>query len=185
VSLGALLIVLALAAATAGGAGLVVLSWYRRKTGFRETWSGEGAGILASDTGAAPSVLLRDPEIGLRGRPDYLLTESTAYASWIVPLELKPHRRSRTLFESDAVQLGAYLMLSRAMYGASAAPYGYVRYADVEFRVELTTALEQQIRDLVAAIRAGRLAPVVHRSHRVAARCAGCAVRQYCKEALV
>lgn len=186
VEVSTLLIVLALVAAAAGGVGLTVLSWYRRKTGFRATWAAGGATtVVASDTGAAPSLLLRDPELGLRGRPDYLLTENTAEGPRVVPLELKPHRRSRRLYESDEVQVGAYLLLSRATYGSSAATFGYVRYANAAFRVELTSALERQIRAVVAAISRGRAAAVVHRSHAVPARCAGCAVRRYCDEALV
>jgi CRISPR/Cas system-associated exonuclease Cas4 (RecB family) len=180
-----LLIVLAVAAAAAGTLGLAVLSWYRRKTGFRATWSKARTRILASDTGAARSLLLRDPELGLRGRPDYLLEVSSAARRLVVPLELKPRRRSRRLYESDGLQLGAYLMLTRATFSERAASFGYVRYAEANFRIDLTGTLERRIREVVAAIRAGRAADVVHRSHVVRARCAGCAVRQYCDEALV
>ena len=182
---GTLLIVLALAAAAVGAIGLAVLSWYRRKTGFRTTWSAAGMRVLAADTGAARSLLLRDPELGLRGRPDYLLEETSEVGRLVVPLELKPHRRSRRLYESDEAQLGAYLMLSRAAFGERAAPFGYVRYAEVDFRVELTGTLERRIREVVAAIRANRAAAVVHRNHSVPARCVGCAVRRHCDEALV
>ena len=182
---GTLLIVLALAAAALGAIGLTVLSWYRRRTGFRTTWSTAGMRVLAADTGAAGSLLLRDPELGLRGRPDYLLEESSAGWRRVVPLELKPRRRSHRLYESDEAQLGAYLILSRAAFGERAAPFGYVRYAEVDFRVELTGMLEWRIREVVAAIRASRAAAVVHRSHSVPARCAGCAVRRQCAEALV
>lgn len=182
---GTLIVALALATAALGALGLAVLSWYRRKIGFRAASSTAGTRVLAADTGAARSLLLRDSELGLRGRPDYLLEESSAAGRLVVPLELKPHRRSRRLFESDAVQLGAYLMLSRATFGVRAASFGYVRYAEVGFRVELTGTLERRIRETVAAIRADRSADAVHRSHTVPARCAGCAVRRHCDEALV
>jgi CRISPR/Cas system-associated exonuclease Cas4 (RecB family) len=182
---GTLLIVLAVAAAAAGTLGLAVLSWYRRKTGFRATWSTARTRLIASDTGAARSLLLRDPELGLRGRPDYLLEVSSAVGRLVVPLELKPRRRSRRLYESDGLQLGAYLMLTRATFGERAASFGYVRYAEADFRVELTGTLERRLREVVAAIRSGRETAVIHRSHGVAARCAGCAVRQFCDEALV
>ena len=96
-SLGTLLIVLALAAAAVGAIGLAVLSWYRRKTGFRTTWSAAGMRVVAADTGAARSLLLRDPELGLRGRPDYLLEDASEVGRLVVPLGsgvLGSHARS-------------------------------------------------------------------------------------------
>jgi CRISPR/Cas system-associated exonuclease Cas4 (RecB family) len=101
-----------------------------------------------------------------------------------VPIEVKPSRRSRRLYESDAVQLGAYLVALRATYGERAARHGEVRYASASFRVELTGALEARVREVIAAVRAGRSASVVHRSHEVPARCANCPVRERCDERL-
>lgn len=82
------------------------------------------------------------------------------------------------------MQLGAYLVALRATYGERAAGHGYVRYASETFRVELTEQLETRLRAIVAAVRAGRAAPVVHRSHDVAARCANCPVRERREERL-
>jgi CRISPR/Cas system-associated exonuclease Cas4 (RecB family) len=178
-----LLFTLAAAAALAGAVGLAVLWWYQRRTGFRLTRAA-GTEILASDTGVAPAVLLRDPMLGLRGRPDYVLAEKDGDRRRLVPFELKPARRSRRLYESDAVQLGVYLLLLGSTYGEDAARFGYVRYATGTFRVELTAALEQRVREIASAIRAGRRAAVVHRSHAIAARCARCAFRASCDEAL-
>jgi len=50
----------------------LALRWYRQRTGFAVGGQGSGR-IVASDTGVEESVLLRDPQLGLRGRPDYLL----------------------------------------------------------------------------------------------------------------
>jgi CRISPR-associated exonuclease Cas4 len=173
-------------AAAAGVFVLVIPLWCSRRTGFR-LGRGRGSTVAASDTGTAPAVLVRDPVIGLRGRPDYLLTEEADRAGEVrrtFPLELKPRRRSRRLYESDALQLGVYLLALRATYGSHAAPYGYVRYADETFRVALTPALETRIRRIVLAIRSGRVADALHRSHNVPDRCAGCAVRHTCDERL-
>ena len=82
------------------------------------------------------------------------------------------------------VQLGAYLRALRATHGERAARFGYVRYAADTFRVELTEALDVRVREIVAAVRAGRSAPVVHRSHEIPARCANCPVRERCDERL-
>lgn len=178
------LFILAGAAALAGGLGLLVLWWYRRSTGFRPELRG-GTAIIASDTGVLPALVLRDPSIGLRGKPDYILEEDTGGRYELVPLELKPTRRSPRVYESDAVQVGAYLLLLRATYGGRAAQFGYVRYATGTFRIDLTPALEGRVRWIVAAVRSGRRAAVVHRSHNVPGRCAGCAVRAHCDEALL
>lgn len=182
----ALLIGVAVVAAAAGLLCLVALRWLRRTTGLPRSPSGAMAEVIASDTGAAASVLLRDPALGLRGRPDYLLEERDANGdARLVPVEVKPSRRSARLYESDALQLGAYLLALRATYGAErAAAHGYVRYAERTFRVELTAALEGRVRAIVAAVRAGRAATIVHRSHDVAARCVRCPVRDRCDERL-
>ena len=141
--------------------------------------------VIASDTGAIPSRLLSDARLGLYGKPDYLVTEGTGSHQLVVPIELKPGRRATRLYESDEVQLGVYLMLTRAVFGDRAADFGFVRYASDTFRVELTTRLERRIAEVAAAIRAGRQASTVHRSHDVRARCAGCAMRPNCDESLV
>ena len=182
-NLPGLIALLALAAGALGVAALGALWWLRRSTGFRPSF-GDAPVVVASDTGAAPGVLLRDPALGLRGRPDYLIEERTANGTVLVPIEVKPTRRSTRLYESDAVQLGAYLLALRATYGERAARYGEVRYAGRSFRVELTPALERRVGAIVASVRAGRSAAVVHRSHEVPARCASCPVRESCDERL-
>ena len=45
----------------------VALRWYRERTGFAAGGTGR---VVASDTGVEASILLRDPQLGLRGRPD-------------------------------------------------------------------------------------------------------------------
>jgi len=184
-NVSAILLALALVAALAGAAGLLVLRWYRRSTGMPGV-IGRDTDVVSSDTGAARSVLLRDRELGLRGGPDYVLEERGADGtSQLVAMEVKPSRRSARLYESDEVQLGAYMIALRSTHGERAARHGYVRYAERTFRVELSERLEARVRAIVAAVRAGRRAAVVHRSHDVPARCANCPVRDRCDEALV
>lgn len=171
-------------AAILGAIGLyLILRRYRRRTGF--AIGGEAAGrIVASDTGIEPPVLLRDPGLGLRGRPDYLLQFEAAGQPLFVPLELKPGRRSRRVYESDALQLAAYLIALRATAKDAAATFGYLRYATGTFKVGLTRELERRVHAIVRAIRDGRSAATVHRSHAIVQRCVGCAVRDHCNEAL-
>ena len=163
---------------------LGLLLWLRRCSGA--TFPGPSdARIVASDTGVVPPQLLRDSQLGLYGKPDYLLVVGTGEERRVVPMELKPRRQATRLYESDEIQLGVYLLTVRATYGRRAAGFGFVRYAAATFRVELTAALERRIVEVAAAIRLGRHAPLVHRSHEVPARCAGCAMRQNCSESLV
>ncbi len=183
-SLGITLLILAGIAATLAAVALVILWRHGRATGFR-TSIGGGTAIVASDTGVVPAIVLRDPSLGLRGKPDYVLEQEIENRRALVPLELKPTRRSRRVYESDTVQVGAYVLLLRAVYGERAAPFGYVRYSTGTFRIELTSELERRVRGIVAAIRSSRQAAVVHRSHAVPARCANCAMRRHCNESLV
>lgn len=160
------------------------LWWLRRRAD--EVLPGlSDARIVASDTGVVPPQVLRDSRLGLYGKPDYLLAQGTGDERRLIPMELKPRRKATRLYESDEIQLGVYLLTTRATYGQQAAGFGFVRYAATTFRVELTAALERRIVEVATAIRVGRHAPVVHRSHEVPARCAGCAMRQNCSESLI
>ncbi len=124
--------------------------------------------------------LLVDETRRLRGRPDYLVRERAGF----VPIEIKPLRRSTVLYESDRMQLVAYLLLVRATYPREFAGYGRVRYRDVEFTVTLDDASEQQCIALAERVRWARRTEV-HRTHGVAAKCASCAHRAACGESLV
>jgi CRISPR/Cas system-associated exonuclease Cas4 (RecB family) len=159
----------------------VALRWYRERTGFAAGGTGR---VIASDTGVEASILLRDPQLRLRGRPDYLLEFEVAGHPLFVPLELKLGRRSRRIYESDALQLAAYLIALRATTKDAAATFGYLRYATGTFKVGLTSELERRVNAIVQAIRAGRSAATVSRSHSIVQRCVNCSVRAHCDEAL-
>ena len=179
----ALLFAAALAAAL-GVAGLTLIRRTERKTGFSLTLAAPSVNVVGSDTGAAPGMLVREPTLGLRGRPDYVLEYGAPNERRLYPLEVKPTRRSQRVYESDELQVGAYLIALRGTAGARAGSTGYVRYAANTFRIDLSPDLERRVRDTVALIRRGRHAPVVHRSHAIRARCAGCPVRDHCDERL-
>ena len=175
--------VLAASAILGAMAVYVALRWYRRRTGFAVGDQGAGR-IVASDTGVEAPILLRDPRLGLRGRPDYLLQLEVAGRPLFVPLELKPGRRSRRIYESDDLQVAAYLIALRATAKDSAATFGYLRYATGTFKVGLTKELEKRVHSIVQAIRAGRNVATIHRSHPIVQRCVSCSVREHCNEAL-
>jgi CRISPR/Cas system-associated exonuclease Cas4 (RecB family) len=174
---------LAVAAVLGAVAIYLMLRWYRQRTGFAAGGTAVGR-IVASDTGVEPAALLRDPGLGLCGRPDYLIQFEAAGRVLFVPVELKPGRRSRRVFESDALQLAAYLIALRGTVKDAASSFGYLRYAKTTFKVGLTRELENRVYEIVQAIRNDRGATTVHRSHAIVQRCVGCAVREHCDEAL-
>lgn len=173
-------------AAVLGALGLMVVRWHVRTTGFSATNGTQTrtTTLVGSDTGAAIAMMVREPALGLRGRPDYVLEEGPPNDRRFVPIEVKPTRRSKRVYESDELQLGAYLLALRGTAGLRASTTGYVRYASDTFRIDLTPDLERRVRETVAAVRRGRRATVVHRSHSIRARCAACPVRHHCDEQL-
>ena len=174
-------------AAVLGALGLMVIRWHVRATGFSpvSVTQTPTATLVGSDTRAAIAMMVREPALGLRGRPDYVLEEGPPNDRLLVPVEVKPTRRSKRVYESDELQLGAYLVALRGTAGLRASTTGYVRYASDTFRIDLTPDLERRVRETVAAVRRGRRASVVHRSHSIRARCASCPVRHHCDEQLI
>jgi len=180
----ALLLVAGVAAAL-GFLGLILVRRAERQTGFSLTSAATSVNVVGSDTGAAPGILVREPTLGLRGRPDYVLEYGAPNERRLYPLEVKPTRRGQRVYESDELQVGAYLIALRSTAGARAGSTGYLRYAAATFRIDLSPDLERRLRDTVALVRRGRRALVVHRSHTIRARCAACPVRDHCDERLV
>jgi CRISPR/Cas system-associated exonuclease Cas4 (RecB family) len=159
-------------------ASMLITAWLiARSTGVRL-----GAAVVGSDVGIGQPVSLSDTALGLCGRPDLLLRERGRRR--IYPVEVKPTRDSSTLYQSDALQLAAYMLLAESSYGTSFAGYGIVRYRSAEFRVTLSPELRRQCLEAAEGVRAARRASSVHRSHRVVGKCHACAVRTKCDEAL-
>lgn len=132
--------------------------------------------VVASDVRvAAPARVLRSAHHGLSGKPDYLVEERGR----IVPVELKPTRRSTTPWLRDVVQLAAYCLLLEETEPRFAG-YGYLRYADRTFRVDFTTSLREELLRTLAALRADLVAPDVDPGHEDPRRCARCALVSAC-----
>ena len=62
----------------------------------------------------------------------------------VYPIEVKPTRDAVVLYESDALQLAAYMVLLEFRYGPEFAGYGVVRYRATEFRVPFTAELRRR-----------------------------------------
>jgi CRISPR/Cas system-associated exonuclease Cas4 (RecB family) len=157
---------------------MLVAAWL----GSRATGVRAGATVVSSDVGTTAPDTLVEPVLRLRGRPDYLVRERGR--GRIYPVEVKPTRTATVLYDSDVLQLAAYMLLTEAHYGADFAGYGIARYRSAEFRVPWTTELRRRCLAAADGIRAARAATAVHRSHDLPAKCRSCAVRAACDEAL-
>ena len=161
----------------------------------RETGLPSGS-LVYSDTGFAVGKLaparvnaegerqeraLVSRKYGLTGRPDYLVRTREG----IVPVEAKSTRRPANgrPYDSHLMQLAAYCLLVEDALGARV-PYGLVRYADGESRVEYTPELRETLLEIISEIREARDAEEVHRSHDERQRCASCGYREACDESL-
>ncbi|CAN5804963.1 hypothetical protein BH20GEM3_BH20GEM3_06300 [soil metagenome] len=82
------------------------------------------------------------------------------------------------------MQLVVYLLLVAAEYGERAASYGYVRYRDHTFRVQLTRGRERRCLELRDGVTATRRTGDAGRSHREPGRCARCSFRDVCGQNL-
>jgi CRISPR/Cas system-associated exonuclease Cas4 (RecB family) len=169
------MIAVAILAAVAAVVLFLAAHWVAADTGLTA-----GARVVSTDVGTEPATMLTDDALGIRGRPDYLVRE----AAGLVPIEIKPMRKARTLYESDRVQIGAYLLLVRAAHPDTFAGYGRVRYRQATFVVPLTPELEALCAATASAVRVARRARDVHRTHAIAAKCRACAMRPACSEAL-
>jgi CRISPR-associated exonuclease Cas4 len=118
---------------------------------------------------------------GLTGRPDYLVRTDEG----VVPVEAKSTRRPANglPYDSHLMQLAAYCLLVEDALNENV-PYGVMRYADGEVRVEYTPELRETLLELIEEIREARDADEVHRSHDEPQRCARCGYREVCDEAL-
>ncbi|MCZ7570435.1 MAG: Dna2/Cas4 domain-containing protein [Ardenticatenaceae bacterium] len=170
-----LLVVLALVIALAGAC----LWWWARRMAKA---TGLPAGrVVYSDTAdwRAPPGPLRSERFGLVGKPDYLV----ARGDTLIPVEVKPARRARQPYESDVLQLAAYCLLVEVTTGRPP-PAGLIVYAGQQWEIPYTDSLRTTLLTTLDAIRAGRRANDVPRSHTIPARCQACGFRAGCGQAL-
>ena len=147
--------------------------------------------IVYSDTGIRQDIdkPLVSYRYGLVGKPDYLLEIKEGWRTVTIPVEFKSRQMlgssndTAQPYENHILQLGTYCLLLEDLEG-EAPPYGYIRYADVTFKVPYTGALRQQVLDIAEEIRDAQTARNVPRQHNNAYRCVGCGYRHGCDEAL-
>lgn len=140
-----------------------------------------GGRVIYSDMRAWNEVAkpLYDAELGLTGKPDYLVEQD----GQIIPVEVKTGRTPAAPYDSHIFQLAAYCLLVQRAMGQRPA-YGIIHYSNRDFAVDYTPELESHLLDVLADMRRDELRREVMRSHETAARCAGCGFRQVCDQRL-
>jgi len=137
--------------------------------------------VVYSDTktwGAVEKPLF-DAELGLAGKPDYLVEHNGA----LVPVEVKSGWAPPSPRQSHVFQLAAYCLLVERSTGKRP-PYGLIAYRNRTFAVDYTRQLEAELTNLIVAIHRQDRLGEAHRSHEEPARCRACGYRSVCDEKL-
>ena len=120
---------------------------------------------------------LYDADLGLTGRPDYLVR----YKEAILPVEVKTGRSPEAPYDSHIFQVAVYCLLVEKTYGRRPA-YGILHYPTRDFAVDYTPDLENTLLDVLANIRRDEHRPQVERSHEDGTRCLHCGYRTVCDQ---
>ncbi len=120
-----------------------------------------------------------DGDLGLTGRPDYLVEQNGK----IIPVEVKSGRTPEAPYDSHIFQLAAYCHLVHKSTGKRP-PHGIIHYTGRDFAVEYTPELENALMDLIADIRIAEHRAEVARSHEDEQRCRRCGFREGCEQRL-
>ncbi len=175
VQTGLILILLGLALALAA-----FLLWRQGRAQRRDLGLPDGR-IVSADTGnwRACTQPLFSARYRLAGRPDYLVQVGRA----LVPVEAKPGRTAEKPYDSDVLQLGAYLLLVEEETGRRP-PYGLLHYRQRTFQIPYSPALRQSIIGCLDEMRHWRQARDVPPQHDEPQRCLRCGHRDHCSERL-
>lgn len=143
------------------------------------------AKILGSDTGQERVRQYRSERLKLGGNPDFVIEERVGLLRRpkMVPVEVKSWSSPR-LYDSQKVQIAAYLALMKEEHGKLAADYGYVIYDDTPFRVDWSRDLARWLADMMEGAREVKRTKYGTRTHENPAQCAKCAFRKRCEESL-
>lgn len=122
---------------------------------------------------------LYDAELGLTGKPDYLVERDGK----LIPVEVKTGRVPEAPYDAHIFQLASYCYLVEKAFGKRP-PYGLIHYPGRDFAIDYTPELESSLLDLLAKIRVDERHRGVHRSHEQVQLCQACGFRQTCDERL-
>ena len=158
--------------------GLVLLwqsSRQRKQAGL------PGGRVIYTDTRAwgALEKPLYDHDLGLTGKPDYLVE----HEGQLVPVEVKTGRTPEAPYDSHIFQLAAYCLLVEKTYAKRPA-YGIIHYPHRDFAVDYTAELETALLEQLAEMRRDEVRRNVPRSHDEPMRCRSCGFRKVCDQKL-
>jgi CRISPR-associated exonuclease Cas4 len=141
-----------------------------------------GGRVIYTDTRAWGKVEkpLYDAELGLTGKPDYLVEQNGKY----IPVEVKTGRTPDAPYDSHIFQVAAYCYLVEKAYGERPT-HGIIHYPNRDFAVDYTPELKSALLDLLADLRRDERRASVPRSHEDEHRCWRCGFREVCDERLV
>ena len=158
----------------------IVLLWRASQTPKKSGLP--GGRVIYTDTrawGEKVEKPLYDGNLGLTGKPDYIVEKNGRY----IPVEVKSGRAPQAPYDAHIFQLAAYCLLVEKNLG-SRPPYGIIHYEDRDFAIDYTNELENAILDILAEIRRDERRADVKRSHEVTARCTRCGYRNVCEQKL-
>jgi len=141
-----------------------------------------GGRVIYTDTHAWGKVEkpLFDQDLGLTGKPDYLVEQNGR----IIPVEVKTGRTPEAPYDSHIFQVAAYCYLIHKTTGKRP-PHGILHYPGRDFAVDYTPQLENALLDLIADMRIDEHRAEVQRSHEDEQRCRHCGFRDNCDQRLV
>ncbi len=137
--------------------------------------------IVYSDPGmwGKPEKPFYDSELGLTGKPDYLIQRQDS----IIPVEVKSMWAPREPYDSHVLQLGAYCLLAERHFGKRPI-YGLLRYRNRTFKIPFSSILENEVLETIQSIRGNKELDDLSRSHEQPNRCARCGFRDRCDQRL-
>jgi len=122
---------------------------------------------------------LYDSNLGLTGRPDYLVQRGRSR----IPVEVKSGRAPQRPHRSHVLQLAAYCRLVETTTGERPA-YGILKYADSAYKLQYTHALQKDLLQILETIRKAQDSSP-GRSHNFPSRCRACGYLSSCDQSLV
>ena len=140
-----------------------------------------GGRVIYTDTRSWGKVEkpLFDRDLGLTGKPDYLVEQNGR----IIPVEVKTGRAPEAPYDSHIFQVAVYCLLVQKTYGKRP-PHGIIHYPGRDFAVDFTSDLENALLDLIADMRIDGNRAEVRRSHEDGQRCRRCGFRGGCDQRL-
>lgn len=161
---------------------LSLVFWFLSKKKRRQSGLPEGQ-VIYSDSSYWQKLPrpLYDPKLELVGKPDYVVRQDDGS---LIPLELKSGSAPGQPWDSHKIQLAAYCYLIEQTEGKRP-PYGLIKYQDKTFKIDYSTALEQDLKALILELRQAEANHYAPRSHNFPARCRNCGFRNICDQGLL